>query len=161
MAGFSNSKYLAPSHFTKPDKNIVGKDATDSAKCVLLPPSTYEYVDTNAKLRNDNGNLEQNAGKNCEIPGQRKEEEIIPISERLQFELQFLDEELQKAKLKITELEQEKTILQDNVQDTQALSQLVRELKKDLKTSKDKLNEGKKNASDRTDEYLDVISSLR
>ena len=140
MAGFSNQKFLAPSHFTEPDRNIVEKDAADSTKRVLLPPSTYEIVQTNTGPGNHDG-----------------KKEIIPNTKRL---VQFLNDELQKANWKISELEQEKAILQENVQDSQALSQVVCQLKKDLKKSKDKLNEKEKN-KERTEEYLDVIRCLR
>jgi hypothetical protein len=66
----------------------------------------------------------------------------------------FLNNELQKAKRKICELE-------DDLQDRQALSEVVCQLKKDLKKSKEKLNVKEKCVSGKTEEYLDVIKCLR
>jgi hypothetical protein len=73
----------------------------------------------------------------------------------------FLNNELQKAKRKICKLEQEKAILEDDLQDRQALSEVVCQLKKDLKKSKEKLNVKEKCVSGKTEEYLDVIKCLR
>jgi GTP-dependent phosphoenolpyruvate carboxykinase len=73
----------------------------------------------------------------------------------------FLDNELQKAKRKICELEQEKVILEDNLQDRQALSEVVCQLKKDLKKSKEKLSVKDKVVLGREKENLDIVKYLR
>ena len=73
----------------------------------------------------------------------------------------FLDNELQKAKRKICELEQEKVILEDNLQDRQALSEVVCQLKKDLRKSKEKLSVKDKVVLDREKENFDMVKYLR
>ena len=163
MAGFSNPKFLAPSHFTKPDKNIAAKATTDSAKPVLLPPSSYEKIGTGSKPKKDGEKVaysDKSKSRNSDkiYLGQRHDEKE---NEQNTNREKFLNNELQKAKRKICELEQEKAILEDDLQDRQALSEVVCQLKKDLKKSKEKLNVKEKCVSGKTDEYLDVIKCLR
>ncbi|CAB4017132.1 Hypothetical predicted protein [Paramuricea clavata] len=160
MAGFSNPKFLAPSHFTKPDENIAAKTTTDSAKPVLLPPSSYETIGTSSKLKKDGEKVAySNKSRNSDkILGQRHDEKE---NEQNTNREKFLNNELQKAKRKICELEQEKASLEDDLQDRQALSEVVCQLKKDLKKSKEKLNVKEKCVSGKTEEYLDVIKCLR
>ena len=162
MAGFPNKKFLAPSHFAKPDENIAAKTTTDSAKPVLLPPSNYAKVATSNLPKKASENVQRSADntKSAYCPkvfGQDDEKENKEYTNRVKF----LDSELQKAKRKICELEQEKVILEDNLQDRQALSEVVCQLKKDLKKSKEKLSAKDKGVSDKVKENLDVIKYLR
>ena len=163
MAGFSNKKFLAPSHFAKPDENIAVKTTTDSAKPVLLPPSNYAKVATSNLPKKASENVQRSADntKSTYCPkvfGQGDDEKE---NKEYTNRVKFLDSELQKAKRKICELEQEKVILEDNLQDRQALSEVVCQLKKDLRKSKEKLSEKDKGVSDKVKENLDVIKYLR
>ncbi len=163
MAGFSNPKFLAPSHFTKPDENTAAKTTTDSKKPVLLPPSNYERVETSNQPKKDGEKVKQKSDSdkstNCtKVMRQRLDEKGNKSNTDKE---NFLDNELHKAKRKICELEQEKLILQDNLQDRQALSEVVCQLKRDLKKAKEKLHVKQKGGPDKTAEYLDVIKCLR
>ena len=163
MAGFSNKKFLAPSHFAKPDENITAKTTTDSGKPVLLPPSNYAKAATSNLPKKDGENVQRNADntKSTYCPKVLRRGDDEKENKQYSNRVKLLDSELQKAKRKIYELEQEKVILEDNLQDRQALSEVVCQLKKDLRKSKEKLSAKDKGVSDTVKENLDVIKYLR
>ena len=163
MAGFSNKKFLAPSHFTKPDESIAAKNTTDSTKPLLLPPSSYEKVETSNKPKKDGQNARRNAdnSKSTNCPKVFEQSDDEKENKQYTNREKFLDNELQRAKRKICELEQEKVILEDNLQDRQALSEVVCQLKKDLRKSKEKLSVKDKVVLDREKENFDMVKYLR
>lgn len=162
MAGFTNVKFLTPSHFCKPEENTAPKKLKDSKKLVLLPPSNYDLVEISSESGKDVGdNLQSNAGKSTNFTQTLKqnlaEKDIINNTSREEF----LENELQKVKQNIRELGEEKMVLQNELQDKEALLKVVFQLKKDLKKSKEKLNAKEKGVSEKCEEYLNVIKCLR
>ena len=158
MAGFSNIKFLAPSHFAKPEANTAAITSavtkTDNTKPVLLPPSMYAKAEIQNKPKNDVEKLKTKVSK---------DHSTSSLKENVQNKNQVdvLSSELQRAKRRIRDLEEERATLLENAEDRQGLSQVVYQLKKDLKKSKEKLNIKEKSISARTEEYADMIKCLR
>ena len=156
MAGSSNAKFLTPLDFTKPDENIAAKTTTEVTKPVLLPPSTYEKVETSSKLKTDREKATQH-----ESSSYSENPEALTKVKDFSEDIVVKNHELEKAKRKISELEREKQILQNDLQDRKDLSKVVLQLKKDLRKSKEKLMVKEKDASGKTQEYGEMVRCLR
>lgn len=171
MAGFSNIKFLAPSHFTKSEGNTEEKSFKNPQRNVLLPPSTYENVGRNDSRKDAEEKLSEEV-----VSLERENLELRQTIDRLFKEIRHmksqvatqrsrreesLESELHLAKRMVGDLEQEKEILKYELEDRVALSDVVLKLKKELKRAREKLSSRDKAMVERTQEYSETVRRLR
>lgn len=167
MAGLSNAKFLAPSYFTK------SEDTTEqsSKNTMLIPPSTYNKANVTRKtaaeksrevisLEKENSDLKETIGKLLEEKRYMSKAKDQCVGKRSRKE-ESLKSELHLAKRMVGDLEQEKEILEYEVEDKEALSAVVLKLKKELRRAKEKMSTKEKAMTGKELEYSETVRRLR
>ena len=167
MARLSNAKFLAPSYFTKSEDTV----EKSSKNIMLMPPSTYNKANVTRKtaaeksrevisLEKENCELMETIGKLLEEKRYMSKANDQCVGKRNRKE-ETLKSELHLAKRMVGDLEQEKEILEYEVQDREALSAVLLKLKKELRRAKEKMSTKEKAMAGKELEYSETVRRLR